>query len=181
MIPIDIIDTIFDKVSTDMGKLFIRQNQECEVKDRYPYGTYLVSSDQIEGQYQNIRYATTNQADPNLTDVITLEKNKDMISLNFYSDEDIDSSRSLAREVWDWFRKMDNRDFCKSLGVIPQTISTQVQDRTAFQEAFYAYQVGFDIRFDYSYALTETIEGISSVNIILNPGNSPETITIPRS
>ncbi|WP_237528915.1 hypothetical protein, partial [Streptomyces sp. SID5770] len=66
-------------VTTDVGRPFIRQNQECEVNGRYPYGTYLVSSDQIEGQYQNIRYAKTNKADPTLADVITLEKNKDMI------------------------------------------------------------------------------------------------------
>lgn len=178
MIPATTIRTIMAKVSTEISATIVRANQPGK-HPQYPYGTYNEILSNEESAHQNIKINTENVSASGV-DIKTYEKSEATISINFLDKNRVDRIKTLATNALRWFKSIDGREFCKTNLITVQLIDNNIEDRTVYQQSFFENKLGFDVRFDYSGIITETIEGIDTINIgMTRDGEAQTDIEIP--
>ncbi|TGK04162.1 hypothetical protein EHQ53_03160 [Leptospira langatensis] len=162
MIPASVMNVLFTKIQTDTSVVLVRYDQS---QNTYPYGTYRSSSCLVESAYRNVRSNAEKVGDPTIILQTRLEKYQDTYSFNFFDTQNLENARSAALNVFHWFGKEDNRSFCREQSVVPRIIATTVQDRSVLEDSSWKYQVGFDIRFDYTNEVGLEIEKLSTIKV----------------
>ncbi|PNV76361.1 phage neck terminator protein [Leptospira inadai] len=186
MIPLTVLRTIFNKIQVSTS-VTLAQFDQAGLK--FPYGTYRVTSSIYESSYQNVETRAAKVGDPTKVITTKFERYRDTISLNFFSNSSVDIAWQSAGKVISWFSVDDNRDFCRTQGIVPRLTNPVIQDFSFIQSqnqgqqgqgqgAVWTYQVGFDLRFDYVNQSTSEVEGISKIQIQEQFGNHNQTTTI---
>ena len=160
MIPFSKIKEIIKELSSAIGIKVIRADNPGH-KPEYPYCTYKLISSQEESAHQNIRSVS---ASGNNAIIKTYEKSEAVISFNFF-DKEISTIYTNATEALQWFKSIEGREICIGQEITVQVISPSIEDRTIYIESFYENRVGFDLRFDYTGSLEETIEAVETIVI----------------
>lgn len=178
MIPASVLRTIISELSSEISATVVRSNQPGQ-HPTYPYGTYNEISSAEESAHQNIKINTENVSASGV-DIKTYEKSEATISINFLDKNRVDRIKTLATNALRWFKSIDGREFCKTNLITVQLIDNNIEDRTVYQQSFFENKLGFDVRFDYSGIITETIEGIDTINIgMTRDGEAQTDIEIP--
>lgn len=175
MIPNAVMADLFAKIQTDTSVVLVQYDQ---TQSTFPYGTYRSSSCLLEAVYQNIRSSGEKIGDSTTIIHTRLEKYQDTYSFNFYDDQNLENARVAALNVFHWFGLTDNSSFCKGLSIVPKLSATIIQDRSTFSDSVWKYQVGFDLRFDYTNEATEEIEKISKIQIEAEFGSHNENLEV---
>jgi hypothetical protein len=177
MIPFTNIKTIFSALSTHLGKTIIRADQ-VGAAPAYPYGSYKITTDNVESAHQNI-IEINEGIDPTNANIKTYGKTRLNVSITFYDKNKTDVANTLANNALQWLKSIAGRELCKANFIIVQLIKNNIQDRTALLDTFYENQWGFDVMMDYTDSVTETIEAIEIIKLTPYPENvAGTTITI---
>ncbi len=185
----DIINGIFSQVMTATGIPIISDKQEF-TKNDIPfsaaegiYATYCILTDNPCGPLGDI-VQYTGEADPSsgLPDAVAnySEENRFTISINVTSRKvgaDADGVLNVARSIFQYMKRMSFPD------ATIRVMNTTVQERTAFLEAQFAYQYGFDVFIDIMDTYKITTPAIQSVSGVLtiNPGNDQVPVNAQKS
>lgn len=175
MIPGAVIEVIFQKIQSDTSVIMLRFDEE---QSSYPLGVYRSTSCLAESVYRNIQTLAEKVGDPATIVRTRFEKYQDTYSLNFFDIQNLENARAAALNVFHWFGSPDNRSFCEENSVVPRFIATNIQDKSVFQSSAWLYQVGFDIRFDYTFEYIEEIEDISKIQITEEFGSHNENLEV---
>ena len=159
MIDQSTVDDLFKAIGTAISTFFVRADQKLDKLDR-PYGTYKIINEAVESLHQEIRTQVVS-ATPRSIDVSKWQASKAAISINFLGDTplEMDNLRDLARKTLDYIRKTHFANY------VVRILSPSIEDRTAFVEPDYNYQLGFDIRLDLSEEFVQTIEQMETVTM----------------
>jgi hypothetical protein len=164
VIPETTVKQIFNRLSEYIDVLIIRSDQRGQ-PPRYPFITYKNINMNNESAHQNYRLVEENSIDPTNSDVVLYEHSDETYSLNFMDKERVDRIKSYSAQVMQWFKSIDGIGFCKARGIVCQLIDNQVQDRTLFLDAYHESRYGFDVRFVYNGAYTQTIEAVEKIDV----------------
>lgn len=175
MIPGTVVETIFQRIQSDTSVTLLRFDEE---QSSYPLGVYRSTSCLVESVYRNVHTQAEKVGDPTTVVMTRFEKYQDTYSLNFFDTQNLENARVAAMNVFHWFGAPDNRSFCTEYSIIPRLIATNIQDKSVFQNSTWLYQVGFDIRFDYTFEYSEETETISKIQITEEFGSHNENLEI---
>ncbi|PJZ49211.1 phage neck terminator protein [Leptospira saintgironsiae] len=175
MIPATVMTALITKIQNDTSVVLIKYDQN---QATYPFGTYRSSSCSVESAYKSIRSSAEKADDPTTIVQTRFEKYQDTYSFNFFDTQSLENARSIAMNVFYWFDFPDNRSFCKELFLIPRLTATVIQDRSTYKDSAWLYQVGFDMRLDYTNEVILEIEKISKIQIEENFGNHTENLEV---
>jgi hypothetical protein len=181
MIPAINIKTVISKLSTEIGITIIRSDQAGE-HPPYPFGTYKMITSNEESAFQDIRQVIENGDDSTSVDIKTFEKSEGIMSFNFLDKSRTDRLYTIATNALRWFKSIEGREFIKNNDLTVQILDPIIEDRTIYQDAYFENRIGFDLRFDHSGLITETIEAIESMDIGVTRDGVPQAdieITIP--
>lgn len=175
MIPVANIKAIINALSTAIGITIIRSDDQGTHPD-FSYATYKVISSREESAHRN--YIEVDESGTNNAAIIRHEISREVVSLNFIDKGKVADIYIVAGLALQWFKSITGREVCKTNSISVQIISPQIEDRTVYLDTFFENKIGFDVRFDYSGSVTETIEAIETVSITPTIDSVEQTIII---
>lgn len=164
MIPVNDIKTIIAALAVDLDLTIIRSDQPGK-HPAYPYASYKVTSEFTQAAHQDIRSVGENAVDGTSVDNFSNELNQATISFTFLDKSRVDRISVFATNAIRYFKSIAGRELAKTKNITMMLLGTGIDDRTVFQEAFHENRLGFDVRFDQFALITETIEGITTLEI----------------
>ena len=171
-----IINGIFTQVMTATGIPLLSDKQKTssvDIPGGGVYGTYcILTNNPCNPMGDIVEYTAGTDPASGLADAAAnfSEENSSTISINVTSRAagvDADTILEAARTIFHYMKRMSYP------GAVIRIISASVQERTAYLDAQFAYQYGFDVFIDImdSYNITITaIQGVKGT-ITINPGN----------
>ncbi|GEM_PF-2178712 len=168
MIPYNSLKSIFSALSTDLGVTIVRADQRGLASNGtlpYPFGSYKILSDTNEASQCHITSTGVSPEDPTTKLHATYKTANILVSVTFYSKEDIATIWSYAQDCIDWFQGLDGFDTLQQYRMVLTSQPLIVEDRTIFLDTFYETKVGFDIHFIYTYKKIEDIHRIETIRL----------------
>jgi hypothetical protein len=133
--------------------VIIRSNQGG-TQPGYPYGSYLVTSSDIQ-KYSN-RKEIANPDPTKYSEIYSRRENLN-VSLTLIGN-DIVKLNTIARKLYDYLN-LFSRDFQQENNLKIEPLN-QVQDRTIFNDPNYEYRLGFDFQVRGISVLSNTIDAV---------------------
>ncbi|RHX89851.1 phage neck terminator protein [Leptospira stimsonii] len=142
-----VLEVYYPGIKVELG------DQDAETPS-YPFGSYKVlvlNQDGTKSSSSWIEAVDTDQFKQ-----VSRKNQHASISMAFLHDKSIATCWDLSEKAMDWFDSIEGLTECEKLGITPQLITGDVQDRTTVLESVqYEYKTGFDVMFK-SRKLSET-------------------------